>query len=100
MEFIITDDGRVIRKMLITITTKGVIFNLREKDDAANKAVQMSLRIADLCGWKVRGMAEVAEDRWMVQISGTHGAARNRQMFAERLVFELDKRGVAAEVVA
>ena len=86
--------------MEITITNQGVIFDLTDKDDAANKAVQMALRIADLCGWKVRGMAEVAEDRWMVQISGTHGAARNCQLFAERLVFELDKRGLAAEVVA
>lgn len=85
--------------MEIVITDQGVIFDMTDGQSAINKAVQRTLRVADICRWKLRGMVEVADNRWLVRITGTN-AAWERQAFAERLVLELDDRGVAAKVVA
>ena len=83
--------------MQITITNQGVLFPFT---DANGKAVQAALRMAKLCGWKVRGLRPVSGDTYMAVITRTSGAAYQRQMFADRLAFEADLRGVAAEVVA
>ncbi len=83
--------------MTITISNQGVLFPFT---DANGKAVQAALRTAKLCGWKVRGLRQIAGDTYLAVISRTSGAAYQRQMFADRLAFEAGLRGVAAEVVA
>lgn len=85
--------------MQITVTNQGVIFDLTDKDDAANNAVQHTFAAADLFDWKARGLHEIADNRYKVIFDRKH-SHHDREAFASRLVFELRQRGVAAEVVA
>lgn len=83
--------------MQITITNQGVLFPFT---DANGKAVQAALRMAKLCGWKVRGLRPVSGDTYLAVISRTVGAAYEREMFASRLAAECFFLEIDAEVVA
>ena len=85
--------------MQITITRRGVAFDLIDKDDAAIEAVQQTFAAADLFDWKALGMHEIANSRYQVIFNRKH-SHHDREAFAGRLVFELRQRGIAAKVVA
>ena len=86
--------------MQITITTAGVTFDLATEDCTANEAVKQALRVAELCGFAPRGLAQLGGSRMLARISRVRGAAVKRQLFADRLAAELGFRGLQAEVVA